>query len=97
MDAVLAAAEWFGTAPRDALADARRLAETVGLFSGRNFCLDRGLSASDRAALEESRDGVRWPEFFAGERMRRGTASLKDGQAWLDVESVRQAEAPVQG
>ena len=76
MEAVLATTEWFGIASRDALADARRFAETVALFSGRNVCLDRGLSASDRTALEESLPGVRWPEFFAGEQMRRGTASL---------------------
>ena len=97
MEAVLAATEWFGIAPRDALADARRFAETVGLFSGRNFCLDRGLSASDRAALEESRAGVRWPEFFAGERLRCGPATLQDGQTGPERTPGRQAEAPVQG
>jgi len=97
MEAVLAAAEWFGIAPRDALADARRFAETVSLFSGRNFCLDRGLSASDRAALEESRDGVRWPEFFAGERIRRGTASLQDGQAGSTTANADAGSRPEPG
>ena len=97
MEAVLATTEWFGIASRDALADARRFAETVALLSGRNVCLDRGLSASDRTALEESLPGVRWPEFFAGEQMRRGTASLQDGQAGPEATPPRQAEAPVQG